>query len=141
MKNILFKYTLYDAWWQKYSSIEILDKPDNNVILVKNDEKTIISVNKEFIEKIKDTIKKFNKLKEVECCDFPPILDGCINRFEVKINNKIHEITAYNCGDPIKLDQIPERIYIFSGIFYAAFFFLNSIGLKYPNFSFILSLL
>ena len=49
--------------------------------------------------------------------------------------------TAKICGDPIKLDQIPERIYIFSGIFYAAFFFLNSIGLKYPNFSFILSLL
>ena len=45
------------------------------------------------------------------------------------------------CGDPIKLDQIPERIYIFSGIFYAAFFSLYSIGLKYPNFSFILSLL
>ena len=44
-------------------------------------------------------------------------------------------------GDPIKLDQIPERIYIFSGIFYAAFFSLYSIGLKYPNFSFILSLL
>ena len=46
-----------------------------------------------------------------------------------------------SCGDPIKLDQIPERIYIFSGIFYAAFFSLYSIGLKYPNFSFILSLL
>ena len=45
------------------------------------------------------------------------------------------------CGDPIKLDQIPDRIYIFSGIFYAAFFSLYSIGLKYPNFSFILSLL
>ena len=48
---------------------------------------------------------------------------------------------AEKCGDPIKLDQIPERIYIFSGIFYAAFFSLYSIGLKYPNFSFILSLL
>ena len=49
--------------------------------------------------------------------------------------------TSGSCGDPIKLDQIPERIYIFSGIFYAAFFSLYSTGLKYPNFSFILSLL
>ncbi len=26
-----------------------------------------------------------------------------------------------DCGDPIKLDQIPERIYIFSGIFFWPF--------------------
>lgn len=96
MKNTLFKYTLYDAWWQKYSSLEILDKPYNSVVLVKKDEKTIISVNREFIEKIKDTIKKFDKLEEIKCCDIPPILDGSINKFEVKINNKIHEIDGYN---------------------------------------------
>ncbi|WP_062551913.1 hypothetical protein [Peptoniphilus phoceensis] len=34
-------------------------------------------------------------------------------------------IKVTHCGDPIKLDFIPERIYIFSGIFYTAFFLCN----------------
>ena len=50
-----------------------------------------------------------------------------------------HPELSAECVDPIKLGQIPERFYIFSGIFYAASFSLYSIGLKYPNFSFILS--
>ena len=50
-----------------------------------------------------------------------------------------HPELSAECGDPIKLDQITERIYIFSGILYAAFFSLYSIGFKYPNLSFILS--
>ena len=96
MKKTLFKYNLYDAWWQKYSSLEILDKPTNNVILVKKDEKINITVNNKFIENIKEIIKKYDKLEEIKCCDIPPILDGSINKFEVKINNKIHEKDGYN---------------------------------------------
>ena len=88
-----------------------------------------------------DLLRKLGSRKFWACISAVVIALIAFTSAEPETTERVVALVSAICGDPIKLDQIPERIYIFSGIFYAAFFSLYSIGLKYPNFSFILSLL
>ena len=122
--------------------IHIDDQEPDTLRFIKDCEKALrmeieIIQSKDF-KTVEEVCRKYKYINGVYGAKCTMILKKKVR--EIWEQENLTEKPTY-CGDPIKLDQIPERIYIFSGIFYAAFFSLYSIGLKYPNFSFILSLL
>ena len=106
-------------------------------------------------QKLEDLSGKFIKFVQLNNTDVSTAIDNTqkvISAFGLKAEdagtlldtmNAVGQRTdiSMDMWCPPKVGPIPERIYIFSDIFYTTFFSLYSTGLKYPNFSFILSLL
>lgn len=94
--NIIFKYQLKDAWGMERSMIEITDEKENN-ISIKEYNKEDITYETIDSNIIKEIIKKYSEdLKK--CKEFPnaPVMDGYINTFYFKDNNKQHKIEILN---------------------------------------------
>ena len=96
MDQMIFKYTLYDAWYKMYLSLQVLDKKKNNLICMEGENKIISTINDNLIKEIKNIINSYNKLSEIKCTDFAPILDGSWNVFEIAFDNKIYKIKGDN---------------------------------------------
>ena len=94
--NIIFKYQLKDAWGMERSMIEITEEKENNISIKEYDKEDITyatidsNIIKNVIEKYKEDLS--------QCKEFPdaPMMDGYINAFYFKDNNKQHKIKILN---------------------------------------------
>lgn len=94
--NIIFKYQLKDAWGMERSMIEITEEKENNILIKEYDKENITyasidsNIIKEIISKYSEELKKCKEFSNA------PVMDGYINTFYFKDNNKQHKIEILN---------------------------------------------
>ena len=98
MAKCIFKYVLQDAWENDISEIKIYDKETRNVFCAFVEDKRMFSesftISKENLEEIK---KLFNdELFNIGEIEHPLVLDGVINKFKFKIDDKEKYIMCFN---------------------------------------------
>lgn len=96
MEKTLFKYTKYQSLSFENYSIEIIDQETDNIICSEGKKVKKYTIKNSDLIKIKDIISINKNLEKIECIEFPPVLDGCGNVFEVRINDRLIKIEANN---------------------------------------------
>ncbi len=97
-RNIIFTYTLCDAWFHRIRRITVCASEKNNIICLDEDKKCKYTIPKEDIIKIKEIVKKYYCIFDSEdfMVEFSPVLDGTINEFIFKNGIKKCGMFAYN---------------------------------------------
>lgn len=97
--NIIFMYTLKDAWSMPIKSVIVTNEDGDNLYLISNyDEEKKCHINCEKISSI--IIKYLDKFDKIKNKELPKqfIMDGYINTIDFKVNNKWYNYEFNNLG-------------------------------------------
>ena len=98
MNNIIFKYTLKDAFNFPLSELYVTNDEKGNLHLIKDDNEKVITINTKVFSTILE--KYENEFKEAIKEEVPnaPVLDGYINEISFKVNDKVYNDAINNLG-------------------------------------------
>lgn len=116
--NVLFRYTLSDAWHIPVQTIIVINKEKDNCLYCDEDsEVKYISIEKNIIEKLFSIIDKNNGLFKIKNIEEPLVLDGCINDLYFSNLKSNKKIVTSNLWAYVDDENAPENAKLVINVF------------------------
>lgn len=108
--NVIFSYSLKDAWYKDLASIVIIDEKENNILVSNNflEEFFIQTISDDDITKIKDIINN-EELLNIDVLPPTPVWDGTFhvfnigNKYNIRTNNLWYWLKEENVEKQVKI--------------------------------------